>query len=96
MRKNNSEDITAVLQRFMRQYGLETPLNQRRLMSNWNDIVGPVVARQTESLQIRNQTLVVKITSPVLRSELKLKRKTLVNQLNDSVKAQVIEDIQIF
>ena len=96
MRKNNSEDITAVLQRFMRQYGLETPLNQRRLMSNWNDIVGPVVARQTESLQIRNQTLVVKITSPVLRSELKLKRKTLANQLNDSVKAPVIEDIQIF
>jgi hypothetical protein len=55
--------------------------------------MGPVVARYTRDLAIRNQTLYVKLSSPVLRQELHMQRRELVVRLNTYVGAQVICDI---
>lgn len=79
--------------RFLRQEGLETPLNQYRLIEAWKEVVGPSVARYTSNLYIKNQTLYVHLTSSVLRQELLLGRTLLVRNLNNKVGAQVITDI---
>lgn len=79
--------------RFLRQEGLETPLNQYRLIEAWKEVVGPSVARYTSNLYIKNQTLYVHLTSSVLRQELLLGRSLLVRNLNNKVGAQVITDI---
>ena len=45
MKRNNTEQIGDVLRQFLRQQGLETPLNEYRLVDAWKDVVGPVIAR---------------------------------------------------
>ena len=76
-----------------REEGLETPLNEYRLINAWSKVLGPAVQSYTKNLQIHNQVLFVTLTSSVLRQELLMNRKTLVHKLNDYVKAQVITDI---
>ena len=47
MKRNNTEQIGDVLRQFLRQQGLETPLNEYRLVDAWKDVVGPVITRYT-------------------------------------------------
>ena len=56
--------------------------------------MGPIIARYTKNLTIRNQTLHVQLTSPVIRQELMMQRRELTARLNAYVGAQVIADIE--
>lgn len=93
MKRKNAEAVGDVLLRFLRQEGLETPLNEYRLVSAWKEVVGESINRYTQNLFIKNQVLHVKLSSSVLRQELMMMRKVLVNNLNTKVGSQVIVDI---
>lgn len=93
MERRQSEALSDVLRRFMRESGLESPLNQYRVMNVWAKVVGDFVARQTSELFIRNQTLYVRLSSPALKSDLMMKRKQLAQQLNEEVGAFVVVDV---
>jgi predicted nucleic acid-binding Zn ribbon protein len=93
MRRNNAEQIGDVIRFFLRQQGLESPLNEYRLVQACSDVVGPAMERYTSNLYIKNQTLHVHLTSAVLRQELMMARELLVKNLNRQVGAQVIVDI---
>lgn len=96
MRRSNAQSLTEVLRSFMRAEGLETPLNQYRVVQAWPQVMGDGIAHYTEEVFIKNQTLFVKITSSVLRNDLNLNRATLVKRLNEHVGAQVISDIHFY
>ena len=93
MRRTNSEAVGDLIRQYLRQQGLEAPLNEYRLIQGWEHVMGPIIARYTKDLTIRNQTLYVQLTSPVLRQELHMQRRELTARLNAYAKAQVIADI---
>lgn len=93
MERRKSEKLTNVLLCFMRESGLETPLNQYRLVEAWPEVAGSVVASYTKEVYIRNQTLYVRLSRPALRANLQMLREQLVRQLNAKVQAFVITDI---
>ena len=96
MFKRDVLSIADVVNRCLRQDGLETPLLQLRLIDSWEKVVGPVVGRYTAGKYIRNRVLFVKITSPALRSDLSMMRTRLVQRLNGEVGANIIEDVRIY
>ena len=93
MKRNDAQQIGDMIRRFFRQNGLESPLNEYRLVHAWNDVVGPVISRYTTNLYIKNQILYVHLSSSVLREELMMGRDMLVRNLNQQVGAQVIVKI---
>jgi predicted nucleic acid-binding Zn ribbon protein len=94
--KRQAKPIDEILQQFMRQEGLETPLQQKRLLDSWETVTGTTVARYTGEKYIKNQTLHVKITNPALRQDLSMMRSQLIKRLNGEVGAMVIADIRIY
>lgn len=82
-----------MIRRYMRDEGLETPLNEQRLIGAWKDVLGPTIASYTGNLYIRNQVLYVHLTSAALREELMMGRELLVKNLNRQVGATVITNI---
>ena len=93
MKRGGIKSISELVLATCREEGLETPLNEHRLIKAWSQILGPAVNNYTKELYIRNQILYVQLTSSVLRQELMMNRKILVRRLNDHVGAQVITDI---
>ena len=93
MRRNDAEQIGEMIRKFFRQTGLESPLNEYRLVQAWRDVVGPAITKYTSNLYIKNQILYVHLTSSVLRQELMMGRDILVRNLNAKVGAQVIVNI---
>jgi|WetSurMetagenome_2_1015567.scaffolds.fasta_scaffold89040_3 predicted nucleic acid-binding Zn ribbon protein len=94
MKRNNAISVGEAIRKALREQGLETPLNQQRLMSAWPQIVGEGIANYTSDLFIKNQTLYMHVSSSALRQELMMARKQLVRSLNKVVGAQIICDIQ--
>ena len=93
MKRNNTEKLGDVIMQLLRQEGLETPLNQYRLIDSWKDIVGPVIFKHTTNIYIKNQTLYVQLSSAVLRNELLMLRSELLNRLNTEIGHPVIDNI---
>ena len=93
MRRSNSEHISEILQRFLLEEGLETPLNQHRLINSWSEVMGQGIMKYTGDIFIKNQTLYVQIRSSVLKQDLMMSRQALVKRLNEHINAQVITDI---
>ncbi|MBQ9678417.1 MAG: DUF721 domain-containing protein [Prevotella sp.] len=94
MFRQKTESLKEVLLRTLREQGLETPLNQKRLVEAWPEVVGPAIARYTLNTYIYNQTLYVRLSNPALRSDLSMMRGELVKKLNAVVGEQVITDIR--
>ncbi len=93
MRWNKAESIGDILRQYLRQEGLETPLNETRMVAAWAEVMGPVVARYTGDAFVKNQTLYVRLKSPALKANLLMNREAIVRKLNGRVGAQVIQNI---
>lgn len=93
MKRNNAEPIGKLIQQFLRQESLESPLNEQRLLDAWPQVLGATIASYTRELFIRNQILYVHLTSAALRQELMMGRELLVRNLNQKVGATVITNI---
>ncbi|MBQ2208481.1 MAG: DUF721 domain-containing protein [Prevotella sp.] len=94
MFKRNVQQVRDLIMQVLREQGLETPLNQKRLVEAWPEVVGPVIARYTLNAYIYNQTLYVRLSNPALRADLSMRRTELTQQLNAAVGEQVITDVR--
>lgn len=93
MERRKEETLSNVLLRFLRMQGLETPLAEHRLLQSWETVVGRMVAAKSRDLFVKGQCLHVSLSSPVLRSELTMRKTELVRLLNEKAEANVINDI---
>ena len=73
MKKGKTESVGDILRKYLRQEGLETPLNQQRLISKWFELMGPGISAYTGEIYIKNQTLFVQLKSPALKNNLMIK-----------------------
>ena len=84
------KSIGELILKNLRAQGLETPLQQKRLVEAWPEVMGEMIAGYTQEAYIRNQTLHVKLTNPALRADLSMMRAEIVKKLNAAVGSQVI------
>ena len=55
MFRRDVQNLSDVLNRCLRQNGLETPLLQHRLVNAWDEVVGKGIAAYTSDKFIKNQ-----------------------------------------
>lgn len=94
MFRKEVKSVGELILKNLREQGLETPLQQKRLMAAWPEVMGEMIAGYTQDLFIKNQTLFVHLTNPALRADLSMMRLEIVKKLNDAVGSQVIADIR--
>ena len=96
MFRKKVRSIAELLPEFLRNEGLETPLQQKRLLDSWDTVVGASISVYCADKFIKNQTLYVKILNPALRADLTMHRSILVRRLNEQVGALVISYIRFY
>ena len=57
MKRNDAEPIGKLIQKYLRQESLESPLNEQRLLDSWETVLGPTIMSYTRDLYIRVCTL---------------------------------------
>ena len=43
MKRNDAEPIGKLIQKYLRQESLESPLNEQRLLDSWETVLGPTI-----------------------------------------------------
>ena len=94
MFKKEVKSIGELILKNLRAQGLETPLQQKRLVAAWPEVMGEMIAGYTQDVFIKNQTLHVRLTNPALRADLSMMRPEIVRKLNAAVGSQVIVEVR--
>lgn len=94
MFKRDVQTVKNLIMQTLREQGLETPLQQKRLVEAWPEVAGPLIVRYTLNTYIYNQTLYVRLSNPALRADLSMRRQEFTQKLNAIVGEQVITDVR--
>ncbi len=93
MKRQNTQTLGEVLRELLQSGHLRTGIEEARAVEEWNKVADEMTKRFTEKVFMKNRKLYVKISSPMLKSNLSMQRKILTEKINESVGAPVIDDI---
>ena len=94
MKKSNEILLKDALAAFLKDNNLESKLQETRVINAWEEVVGKLIARHTDQMQIKDRVLYIKVDSAALREELSYQRSKLVKSLNKTAGVEAIDDIR--
>ena len=93
MKKQEPQSIKKIIAQFIDVNDMGQKLDETQLIRLWPKIAGETVNTYTQSLQVRNRTLYVHLTSAVLRNELMMLRNELLRRYTEEFGHPVIDNI---
>lgn len=95
MRKNNQQSIGEVLQELIVAYRLKPKMNQAKLATEWEQLMGKTIARHTTNLYFKDGILQISLSSAPLRNELFFRREQIIQHLNQALGEEFIKEVTI-
>ncbi len=93
MKRSNTESIAEVIRQYLQEMQIERKIKEVGLTSEWEEVVGKIIASKTEKITIRDGIMYVHIRSSVVKSELMMIREELVRALNEKAGEELIKGI---
>ena len=63
MKRNDAEQIGKLIQQYLRQESLESPLNEQRLLDAWPQVLVPVI-----SISVTRRCMYISLPPPFVRN----------------------------
>ena len=95
MQRKEPESIGDVLRQLLVANGGYKRIKEIRLTQEWDKIVGPMIARNTEEINLKDGILSVKFRSAIVRNEISMRHSSLQKLLNDTMKEQIVKEIVV-
>ena len=92
-RENDSFSIEDLMKSFIKENNLSKGMQKIKVEETWNKMMGPGVATHTTSVRLQNKTLVIQLTSSVLREELSYGKDKIVKMMNEEIGDDVISKL---
>jgi Protein of unknown function (DUF721). len=93
MRKSNTQKLSDVLKNYVQENNLERKLTEIDLIKSWETVMGKTVARYTRNLYLKNETLFVDTSSPIVRNELLMMKEDIRLRLNEVAGYEIVKTI---
>jgi predicted nucleic acid-binding Zn ribbon protein len=94
-RENNSFSIEDLMQLFIKENNLTKGIQKIKIEETWNKMMGQGVATHTTSVKLQNKTLVIHLTSSVLREELSYGKDKIMKMMNEEIGEEVISKLML-
>ncbi|MEE9167826.1 MAG: DUF721 domain-containing protein [Candidatus Neomarinimicrobiota bacterium] len=89
------EELSKVLTSLLRKTGIESAVLQNKAVILWNDVVGEPISKNTIPEEVKQGTLIVRVSTPVWRNELIFKKQEIIEKLNRALGRKIIKDIKL-
>ena len=95
MAKRNKENmsIADVLKGFIKENNLDKGLDKIDAQNAWYAVMGRSIEAYTDSVELKNQTLVVRLNSAPLREELSYGRSKIIVNMNEFLRRDIIKEL---
>lgn len=94
-RKSEEQELKIVLQKMLDIYKLKGKLNQSRVKTLWNEMMGPAIRKHTTEVKVFREKLYVTIDSAALRQELSYGRDKILRNMNKELGEAYLKDVII-
>ncbi len=95
MKRSNERSLADAVADMVDALGLREKLDEQALISAWDQVAGPMIARHTTRLRFRDGVLRVKVDSAPLRHELGFLKDGLVQLLNERLGREVVRTLAL-
>lgn len=85
--------LKSELDNFMTYIGLDSRMQELKILSVWSECVGEAIAKYSTPVEIKKNKLFVSVENAAWRYELSLKKIEIIDNLNRSFKKKLIKDI---
>lgn len=93
MARKDPQPLSALMHELMRKLDAGSKLGEATIVSAWQDVSGPQIAKVTEKVWVEKKRLFVKIQSAPWRYELHLQRRDWVDRVNEKLGKRMIEEV---
>jgi hypothetical protein len=94
-RNQKEHNMSDAIEEFLNKYHLKEGYTHTQIVTIWNEILGNAIALCTKKIELSNDTLIVYITSPVVKNELRMSKSDIIDKLNAKMRKQLVKDIII-
>lgn len=84
-----------VLEEVLQMYRLKSKVNEVNLVNSWEEVVGPLIAKKTEKLWLKDKVLHLVINSAPLKQELRYSKSQLIELIEKKFGSGYLSDIVI-
>ena len=93
--KNKDKQLGEILDDLFRSYGWTEKMDGVKITNQWENVVGPIIAKHTTKLYVNRGKLFVSVDSAALSHELYMDRSKLVKKLNTAAGKSILNEIII-
>jgi len=91
----DSKSISEVLRNLINKRHWEEPLLLAQVRDQWAEWVGPVMASETERIDLRKNILYIKMKSSVARNALSLQKSDIIRRIQEELESTQISDLRL-
>jgi len=95
MKRHNDQKISEVLKEMMNSKKLKLKLNQTKVKTLWQTMMGPSINKYTKQITVRRNKLFVTIESAPLKQELAFGKEKIKKMINEELGEEYIQDVVI-
>ncbi len=90
-----SVHIQAILEEIQELSGINSIIKNNKIDTVWVDIVGPIISQFATIKSFEKGKLTLNVSHPVWKTELLMKRKDLIERLNENIGSKIVQELII-
>lgn len=94
MRNPNQQTIGEAIREFLKNFRLEDKITELKITDTWEKTMGPGIARYTQRISFKNNTLLIQLGSPALRQELSYGKSKIIKLINEALGTDEVKEIE--
>lgn len=94
-RTNDFISVKDVLQEMLQQNKLQKGIDQVNVKEAWQFVMGNGVSSYTDSVEMKGDTLIVRLSSATLREELSYGKEKIAKMMNENIGKIIINKVKL-
>ena len=94
-RKREANSMKDLMHSFIKENNLSKGMQKLKIEEVWEQLMGAGVVSYTEHVELQNKTLIIKLTSSVLREELSYGKEKIIQMINDEMGEKVVARLML-
>jgi predicted nucleic acid-binding Zn ribbon protein len=96
MKREQAKSMKELLPLFIQEMGLGPGLDEVRVSTLWDELLGPAIISATQQKRLKEGKLYVRLHSSVVRNHLFTERKNIMMKINEVLGKKLITEIILY
>ena len=93
VRKKQTATVKDVIESMLKSYNIDKKFDERHVIAAWEKIMGKAIANRTTNIEVRNDVMVVSLSSAPLKHELNASRSKVLELITKEFGKPVVKDV---